>query len=65
MQGNSLNTRIHKLDGLRGVLSLMVALYHFPQEYLPGGFAEFFALRQANNFVDIFFVLSGFVIFFH
>ena len=62
MQGNSLNTRIHRLDGLRGVLSLMVALYHFPQEYLPGGFAEFFVLRQANIFVDVFFVLSGFVI---
>lgn len=62
MQGNTVDNRILQLDGLRGVLSLMVALYHFPKEYLPEGFADFFVLRQANVFVDVFFVLSGFVI---
>lgn len=54
--------RIDRLDGLRGFLSIMVALYHFPVEYFPNFIAQFFVLRQANNFVDVFFVLSGFVI---
>lgn len=57
-----MTARIHKLDGLRGILSLMVALYHFPKEYIPASLADFFVLRQANVFVDVFFVLSGFVI---
>ena len=54
--------RIYKLDGLRGVLSIMVALYHYPEEMLPSLLRDWFVIREANNFVDVFFVLSGFVI---
>lgn len=43
-------TRFHALDGIRGVAALAVAAYHFV-----GGFPGFLA-------VDLFFVLSGFVI---
>ena len=54
--------RIEKLDGLRGVFSLMVVVFHYPEEFLPIWFSEFFMIRQSFVFVDFFFVLSGFVI---
>jgi len=58
------NIRLLQLDGLRGLFSLMVAIYHFPYE---NEFSEIsatsnFLVRQGELFVDFFFVLSGFVI---
>jgi peptidoglycan/LPS O-acetylase OafA/YrhL len=53
------------LDGLRGLAILMVTVYRFsigPQySGLPGG-ALFSALRRGDLGVDLFFVLSGFLI---
>jgi peptidoglycan/LPS O-acetylase OafA/YrhL len=60
--GHSKETRLRKLDGVRGVLALMVVLYHFEKVYLPYNLHDIFVIRQSYVFVDFFFVLSGFVI---
>ncbi|MFD1745286.1 acyltransferase family protein [Rhizobium helianthi] len=43
------------IDGLRAVAVLSVILYHFGATWLPGGFTG----------VDVFFVISGYIITFH
>lgn len=52
-------TRFRALDGLRGVAALAVALYHMPIAFSLYGSP---LIREANVAVDLFFVLSGFVI---
>lgn len=54
--------RFHQLDGLRGLSSLMIIFYHFEKVYSPDWFYNFFFVRQGQIFVDVFFVMSGFVI---
>ena len=54
--------RIKKLDGLRGICSLMVVIYHYSEDFLPDYLYNFFIIRESHTFVDFFFVLSGFVI---
>lgn len=54
--------RISKLDGLRGLASLMVVIHHFGKNMLPVDIYSSFIIRNAYIFVDFFFVLSGFVI---
>ncbi len=54
--------RIIKLDSLRGIFSLMVALHHYDLVFLPVWLYNSFIIRSSNSFVDFFFVLSGFVI---
>lgn len=54
--------RIKKLDGLRGICSVMVVIYHYSQDFLPYYLYNFFIIRESHTFVDFFFVLSGFVI---
>lgn len=48
-------TRFHTLDGMRGVAALVVAVYHYGQRTNLPDFPGYLA-------VDLFFVLSGFVI---
>ena len=52
--------RINKLDGLRGLFSIMIVLVHY--NYLPFNLQNFFLIKHSYSFVDFFFVLSGFVI---
>lgn len=54
--------RISKLDGLRGVFSLMIVFFHYDPRILPTYFGENFIIRESWIFVEFFFVLSGFVI---
>jgi len=55
--------RLPSLDGLRGVAALIVMLYHFNLVYLPQAqlYNVFPLLRRAYLAVDLFFLLSGFV----
>jgi peptidoglycan/LPS O-acetylase OafA/YrhL len=54
--------RIKKLDGMRGVFSLMVVVFHYPDSFLPKIISNNFFVVNSDSFVDFFFVLSGFVI---
>ena len=54
--------RITKLDGLRGIFSLMIVFFHYREIFLPPYLHQFFFIREAYTFVDFFFVLSGYVI---
>ena len=54
--------RFKALDGLRGIAAIMVVLYHFDIQYTPKLFYQLTILRHSYSFVDLFFVLSGFVI---
>jgi len=54
--------RITKLDGLRGLFSLMVVFFHIDKFALPSWMYDNFIIRESWSFVDFFFVLSGFVI---
>ena len=54
--------RIEKLDGLRGVFSLMVVFYHYPAYFDVYHITSNFLVDWSELFVDFFFVLSGFVI---
>ncbi|PQJ15244.1 acyltransferase family protein [Aureicoccus marinus] len=54
--------RLHKLDGLRGLFSLMVVFFHFDPYAVPSYLYPNFIIRESWTFVDFFFVLSGFVI---
>ena len=54
--------RIEKLDGLRGVFSLMVVFYHYPAYFDVYNITSNFLVDWSELFVDFFFVLSGFVI---
>ncbi len=46
--------RINKLDGLRGIFSLMVVLFHYRSEYIPDFIHNNFIIRQSGYFVDFF-----------
>lgn len=54
--------RITKLDGLRGIFSLMIVFLHYKESLLPSYIYDSFIIRESYAFVDFFFVLSGFVI---
>jgi peptidoglycan/LPS O-acetylase OafA/YrhL len=52
--------RLPSLDGLRGIAAVLVMFYHFNLSYLPQ--AHFFYFERAYLSVDLFLLLSGFVI---
>jgi peptidoglycan/LPS O-acetylase OafA/YrhL len=58
--------RIHGLDGLRGVASILVVMYHFGPHILRGESGSVAFLQRISGAlfsgVDLFFVLSGFLI---
>lgn len=49
--------RLFQLDGLRGIAALMIMLYHLEMVYRTNGF-----FVRGYLFVDLFFLLSGFVL---
>lgn len=51
--------RFHVLDSFRGLCALSVVLYHL---HVPQSLTELVFFRNAELFVDFFFVLSGFVL---
>jgi peptidoglycan/LPS O-acetylase OafA/YrhL len=58
--------RIRELDALRGIAAMMVVLFHFISAYpsvLPGVRALPFGFEIGENGVELFFAISGFVIF--
>jgi peptidoglycan/LPS O-acetylase OafA/YrhL len=57
-----MKSRINSLDGLRGILCILVVLHHYDAKYIPTFFFENFIIRQADLLVDFFFIMSGFVI---
>lgn len=57
-----MNHRIKSLDGLRGILCLLVVFHHYDAKYIPSYFYNNFLIRQADLLVDFFFIISGFVI---
>jgi len=60
-----LNQRIKALDALRGIGVLMVVLFHYTfryYEYYPGA-TPFFSFPYGRLGVELFFLISGFVIF--
>ncbi|NBO49857.1 MAG: acyltransferase, partial [Chitinophagia bacterium] len=57
-----MNSRIKSLDGLRGILCILVVFHHYDAKYIPPYFFENFIIRQADLLVDFFFIISGFVI---
>lgn len=52
--------KYHTLDGIRGVAALMILMRH--AGYYFGNFGEWFTKSESYLAVDLFFVLSGFVI---
>ncbi len=54
--------RINKLDGLRGIFSLLVVLFHLNKNNAPLFIVNNFFVRESYIFVDFFFILSGYVI---
>lgn len=55
------HSMIHSFEGARGVAAMLVALYHF-NLFLPFGLAFPAFISYGYLFVDLFFVLSGYVI---
>jgi peptidoglycan/LPS O-acetylase OafA/YrhL len=54
---------IRSLTGVRGVAAMIIVLYHFSDVYLySGGVREYFDVPHGYLAVDLFFMLSGFVI---
>lgn len=53
------------LDGLRGIFSLLVVLFHLDITFMPGLLFNQFWIRESYILVDFFFILSGFVIALH
>src|SRR5215210_4734064 len=51
------HSRLSQLDGLRGVAALVIMLYHAQLVYRVGG-----PFGRGYLFVDLFFLLSGFVL---
>jgi peptidoglycan/LPS O-acetylase OafA/YrhL len=58
--------RVGELDGIRGAAILLVMLFHFGSSFSPQPSLVYAAIQQAFGFgwcgVDLFFVLSGFLI---
>ena len=64
MNGQGVPSRLHELDGLRGLLALYVVLYHLAAPLTQPGMALAWLrplLDPAWFAVDMFFVMSGFV----
>lgn len=59
--------RIYELDGLRGLAALSVLLFHyshrFSEIFETGVITDYFDFKDGNYGVEVFFAISGFVIF--
>lgn len=60
------NKRILELDALRGLAALAVVIYHYTSRHLKlfqPKFENYYEFKYGNMGVELFFILSGFVIF--
>ncbi len=55
--------RIPEIDGLRGIAAIGVCLFHFSMYFPANHFYSFTNLKYGATGVDLFFMISGFVIF--
>ena len=62
VQAATPTTRLHGLDGLRGVMCLGIALYHYLPYYFTKGDLPYDVSRYFACFTDIFFVFGGFFV---
>lgn len=60
LQSGDVKQRLQSLDGLRGVMCIGIALYHFVPYYFTKGDAPYDISRYFACFTDIFFVFGGF-----
>lgn len=51
--------RLKELDGIRGILAIFIIIFHFPRWNVA---FDFSVIRNAYIVVDVFFIISGFVI---
>ncbi len=60
------NNRFLEIDALRGFAAISVVIYHYTARYIklyPSDFDHYFKLLHGNLGVELFFIISGFVIF--
>lgn len=54
-------TKIHELESIRGIAALLIVVHHIPS--WNALFYDITIIKNASLMVELFFVLSGFVIF--
>jgi peptidoglycan/LPS O-acetylase OafA/YrhL len=57
------NKKIYELESVRGLAALLIVIYHIHHISLWNSFFNFEIIKNGYLMVELFFVLSGFVIY--